>query len=177
MSLFDHGEPEEFLLFVQIFQMILADTGTLEMEANVQCLCALVRGEALHQFDLVSSNAKNSETLLDVDYLLKGLACFFFFVNSLLKQKRAMRRCMKNARSLKLRRYAACLVDLNEYLASFLGATMADKMVITELNKFLLNSMPDRSSKQVYVQGFDCGNIYFKRSVKMSECMEITESI
>ena len=84
---------------------------------------------------------------------------------------------MKTPHSLKVIRYAALLIDWNEYLASFLGATMADKMVITELNKFLLNSMPDRSSKQVYVQGFDCENIYFKRSVKMSECMEITESI
>ena len=29
MSLFDHGEPEEFFLFVQNFQITLAATGTL----------------------------------------------------------------------------------------------------------------------------------------------------
>ena len=36
MYLFDHGEPEEFLLFVQNFQTTLAVTGTLETESKVQ---------------------------------------------------------------------------------------------------------------------------------------------
>ena len=31
VSLFDHGEPEEFTLFVRNFQINLAATGTLEM--------------------------------------------------------------------------------------------------------------------------------------------------
>ena len=56
--------------------MTLAATGTLEMEAKVQYLHTLVCGEVLHPFDLVSADAKNSETQLDVDYLLKGLAWY-----------------------------------------------------------------------------------------------------
>ena len=52
-----------------------------------------------------------------------------------------MRRCMKNQLNLKVRHYAAHLIDLNEYLHSFPGATMAEKMVVTELNTILLNSM------------------------------------
>ena len=107
--------------------------------------------------------AKNTETLLYVDYLLKRLAWYFFPINSLSKQKRAMRRCTKNPCSLKLRGYAARLIDLNQYLASFPGATMADKMGVTELNKILLNSMSDRWSKQAYEQGFDCETISLKR--------------
>ena len=58
MSLFDHGDPEEFLLFMQNSQMTLAASGTLETEAKVQFLCILVRGEVLRQFDLVSADAK-----------------------------------------------------------------------------------------------------------------------
>ena len=50
MFLFDHGEPEEFLMFVNNSQMTLAATGTLETEAKVQYHCKLVRREALHQF-------------------------------------------------------------------------------------------------------------------------------
>ena len=46
------------------------------------------------------------------------------------------------------------LIDLNEYLASFLGATMTDKFGITEINDILLNSTPNSWPKQVYVQGF-----------------------
>ena len=77
MSLFDHGDPKELLLFVQNFQMTLAATGTLETEAKVQYLCTLVHGKVLRQFDLVSADTKNTETRLDVDDLLKGLAWYF----------------------------------------------------------------------------------------------------
>ena len=38
-------------------------------------------------------------------------------------------------RSLKVRHYTARLIDVNEYLTSFIGATIADKIGITELNK------------------------------------------
>ena len=131
ISLFDHSEPEEFLLFMQNFQITLVDMVTLDTEAKVKYLCALVRGEVVRQFYLFSANAKNIETLLDVDSLLKGLSCFFS-VNSLSKKKLEMRRCTKNPRSLKVRHYDACLVDLNEYLASFPGATTADKTYVTE---------------------------------------------
>ena len=46
MSLFDHGEPEEFLLFVRNFNTTLTASGTLETDAKIQCLRTLVRGEA-----------------------------------------------------------------------------------------------------------------------------------
>ena len=66
-----------------------------------------------------------------------------------------MRCGMKNPRSLKLRRFSARLIDLIEYLASFSGAALADKIDVTELNDILLNRMTNRWSKQAYVQGFD----------------------
>ena len=72
-----------------------------------------------------------------MDYLFKGLAWYFFAVDLLPKQNHAMRRCMKKTRSLKVRRYAVNLINLDEYLVSFPGATMADKIGITELNKIL----------------------------------------
>ena len=54
-----------------------------------------------------------------------------------------MRRCMKKPSSLKVIRYATHLVDLNDYLDSFPGATMYDKIGVTELNVILLNSIPN----------------------------------
>ena len=170
MSLFDHVEAEEFLLFVQNFQMTLADMETFETEAKIQYTRTHVRGEALRQFDLVSADSKNTETLLDVDYLVRGLAWFFPPVNSLSQQNRAIRRYMKNSRSLKGRRYAAHFIDLNEYLASFPGATMVDKMGGTELNEIPLNSIPNTCSKQACVQGFDCENISFKKDQHPNLC-------
>ena len=82
-----------------------------------------------------------------------------------------MGRCLKNTRSLKVRRYAAPLIDLNEHLSSFPGATMAEKMGVTDLNKILLNSIPNSWSKQDYIQGFDCDTISFKESVNIFERM------
>ena len=88
-----------------------------------------------------------------------------------------MLRCMKKTRILKVRRDAARLIDLNKYLASFPRSTMSDKMVVTEINEILLNSMPNSWSKQMYVQGFDCKYIYFKKAVKTFDCMKISETI
>ena len=44
MSLFDHGDPEEFMLFVRNFNMPLAATGMLDMDSNIQYPRTLVCG-------------------------------------------------------------------------------------------------------------------------------------
>ena len=62
--------------------MTLVDAGTLEMEAKVQYLHTLLFGEELRQFDSLSIDVKNTETSLDVDYLIKGLAWYFPPINS-----------------------------------------------------------------------------------------------
>ena len=60
MSLFYHGESEEFFLFMRNFQMTLVALVTLKTESNTQYFCTLVRGEALPSFDLVSADAKST---------------------------------------------------------------------------------------------------------------------
>ena len=140
MSLFDHGKPEEFVLFVQNFQMNLAASGMLETEEKVNYICTLVSGGSLCQFDVLYAYVENTDIFLTVDYLLKSLAWYFTPMNSISKQKRAMRRCMKKPSGLKVSRYATHLIDLNYYLASFTGATMDYKIGVTELNVILLNS-------------------------------------
>ena len=51
MTMFDNGEPEEFLFFIQSLNMTIEAPGTLKAGSNIQYLCTLVNGEALHQFD------------------------------------------------------------------------------------------------------------------------------
>ena len=87
-----------------------------------------------------------------------------------------MCRGIKKICSLKVRRYVAHLIDLNKYLASFPGATLADKIDVTEFNEIILNRTPNSWSKQAYVQGFDCESI-LKKAVNMFEHIEIAESI
>ena len=69
------------------------------------------------------------------------------------------------------------LINLNEYLDSYLGETLADKIDLTGLNEILLNSMPTGWYKQAYIQGFDCESISLKKAVNIFEHTEITESI
>ena len=69
------------------------------------------------------------------------------------------------------------MIDLNEYLASFLGANLSDKIDATKLNEIILNIMINIWYKQAYVQGFDSKSISFKKDVNIYECMEILEYI
>ena len=89
MSLYDHGEPGEFLLFISIFNTNHAETRMLEMDTNILYLRKLFRGEALHHFDLFFSDVENIETQ-NVDYYTNSLAWYFPPVNSLSKQKHMM---------------------------------------------------------------------------------------
>ena len=88
-----------------------------------------------------------------------------------------MRRGMEKPCALTIRGYVEDLIDLNEYLSSFLGATLNDNIGITELNKILLKSTPNIWSKQAYLKCFDCEYIKIKKAVNMFERMEIAESI
>ena len=114
---------------------------------------------------------------ITVETIILQLVSYFFPVNFLSKQKRAMRRGMRKPRSLKVGRYAVRLIELNEYLDFFPAGTLYEKIRLNELNEILVNSMPNSWSKQAHVQGFDCEYITFNKSVNMFERMEIAESI
>ena len=74
-----------------------------------------------------------------------------------------MHRVMRKPRKLKVRLYAACLVDLNELLASFPWKKLTDNIGMVELNEILLNSMPNSWIKQAYVQVFTANLLLLKR--------------
>ena len=76
-----------------------------------------------------------------------------------------MRHVMRKLSGLNGRSYTTNLIDLNKYLDSLPGDELSGKVGITELNKILLNSMPNSWSKQAYVQGFECGYISFKNQL------------
>ena len=54
--------------------------------------------------------------------------------NALSKQNRTMQRSMHKPRSLNIRRFTACLTELNNYLDVFLGTYEYQKMGKLELN-------------------------------------------
>ena len=68
---------------------------------------------------------------------------------------------MRWSQELKLRRYAACMIELNENLSSLIVSNASEEIGETELNEIILNSMPNGWSKPAYVQFFNCGYITF----------------
>ena len=54
-----------------------------------------------------------------------------------------MRRGMSNLHVLKVRRYAAHVIEINKYLYLFPGGISNETIGLTELNEILLNSMPN----------------------------------
>ena len=79
----------------------------------------------MRQFEYVSADVEGTENL-NVDYIIRSLAQYFPPVNSMSKQK-----CNvpwnEKTRSLTVRHYATRLIDLHEYLESFMGATLTVK--------------------------------------------------
>ena len=69
-------------------------------------------------------------------------------------------RSEKKTRNLTVIRFVVLLIYLNEYFTSFPRAIFFDKIDLTELNEFLLNSMHNSWYKQDYVQGFDCEHVF-----------------
>ena len=94
------------------------------------------------------SDVEGTETI-NVDYIIKGLAQYSPPVNYLSKQKGAMHCGMEKPRTLTVRRYAARLIDIHDYLDSFLGVTLTDNIVVTELNEILLNSVNNNWYRKV----------------------------
>ena len=92
-------------------------------------------------------------------------------MNVMSKQIRAMLRGMSNTSRLKSIRYAALLIDINEYLDVLHGEKAIYNNDEMELNKIFLESIPNGWVKKAYVQGFDCGTIDLRTYVNMFEHM------
>ena len=62
MTLFDNGNSDEFLLLVQNFIMMFKYLVTISDIANLQYHRTLLCGEALRQFDALSTQVGNTNT-------------------------------------------------------------------------------------------------------------------
>ena len=89
MALFDNGDPEDLLLFVHNFKMTLESLETLAAKEKLQYLCAILRGEALCQFDTLFAKV-GSTTTTHLNRVVLGLGTYFFPVNEFSKQRCAM---------------------------------------------------------------------------------------
>ena len=135
MGFFENCDPKELLLFVQNFQMNLEASGMLAASAKIQYLATLLCGKFLHQLDIFSVEVVSTITT-HLNRVVLVLGTYYFPVNVLSNQKRAMRRRMRNSRELKVIWYAAHMFKINEYLDTFPGAKANEKLVRRNWIKF-----------------------------------------
>ena len=135
MALFDNDDPEEFLLFIQNFQITLQVSGMIAASMNIQYLHTLLCGKTLRQLDMLFVEV-GITTISRLNHIILVLGMYFPPCNELSKQKCAMCHGMRKPRELKVRCYAACMINLNEYFSVFLGAKANEKLVIHNLMRY-----------------------------------------
>ena len=173
---FKHGQPEDLLQLMKNFKRAFDGTDTKTAAGKINYLCTLLRGEALQEFDKLSSkNAGTKRTHLK--FIQEGLLSYFFPINALSKHKCAMRRAMRKPRDIPFKRFTVCLTELNNYLPFFLGYSAAKNMPPEYLNEILLHAVPNSRAKQAYIQGWEFDMKRYKATCKLFEIMEVTDKI
>ena len=129
MALFDNGELEKFFLFIRNFQMTLEVLITLADSEKINYLCMQLCGKTSLQLDTLSVEVI-STTIEHLNHIILSLDTYFFPINVLSKQNFAMRRGIRNPWKLKVRRLAARMIEINEYLDAFSEAKASEKVVI-----------------------------------------------
>ena len=84
-----------------------------------------------------------------------GLGAYFFPINALSEKKCTMCHGIRKPRRLKVRGYAAPMVEHNEYLDSFLGSYAGKKICEVESNDILLHRTTIGWDMQYSLQCFD----------------------
>ena len=138
MALLNIGNPKEFLLLVHNFNMSLEVSVTLQAGAKAEFFCTIFCREVLHQFDLLFENI-GSSTPLTLEAIILVFCAYIFFCLYAVKAKVHNAPQNEEAAQNKSKTYTARLVDLNKYLDSFPGARIIDKIVVTKLNRILLD--------------------------------------
>ena len=136
----------------------------------------MLRGQAFREFDKLQSQyggAANNHLKLIQEVLLE----YFFRINALSKQKRAMRRAMRKPQIMAFKRFAARLTEINNFLPLFPGSDASKKMEMENLNEILLHAVPNGWTKQSYLQGwvFDLKN--YRETCAMFERIEVSEQV
>ena len=82
-----------------------------------------------------------------------------------------MRRRIRNPLILKVKRYADRFIYPNKYLDVLPREKLSGKFGATEINRNLLNSMPNSWINKVYVYIFESEYVAFKKAVNMFKRM------
>ena len=112
-----------------------------------------------------------------LNLIQEGLLEYFFPINTLSKQKCAMRRGIRKPRRTTLKRFATRLTEMNKFLPLFPGSDASKKMEMEELDEILLRAAPNGWAKQSYLQGWDFELKTYRETCAMFERMEVADQV
>ena len=127
MATFEHIQPEELLMLLNNLKTAVDGTGTVTVAGKINYLCKILCGEALQEFNELTSHNSGMENS-HLKHIQEGLLGYFFPINSLSKKKRVMRRAIRKPWNLPLRRFSAQLTEVNNYLPLFPGSSNNNKI-------------------------------------------------
>ena len=134
----------------------------------------MLRGQALREFDELQSQY-GGLTNNHLKLIQEGLLEYFFTINLLSNQKFATRRAIRKPQSMTFNRFAARLIEMNNFLPLFPGLDVSRKMEPEERNEILLHAVTNAWAKQSYLQGWDFELKTYKETFAMFERMEVAE--
>ena len=100
--LLDNGNTEEFLFFMQNFQIILEASGSLAGSSEIYYLLKMLCGGLLCKLDTFCVKV-GSTTTAYLNRIISGIDTYCFPINAFPKKNHAMRRRMRNTRKVKVR--------------------------------------------------------------------------
>ena len=98
-------------------------------------------------------------------------------MNTLSKQKRAMRLAMSKPRYMYFKRFTARLTEIDNFLPLLPGYEPTNKINTKELNKILLHTVPNEWERQYYFQGWGFETKTYRETCGIFEQMEIAEQV
>ena len=133
INTFNDVQPEEFLALLKNFKITIDGTGTSTLSGRISYLHTILRGQRLREFDKLQSHY-GGPTNNHLNLIQEVLLEYFFPINSLSNQKRAIRRAMRKTRIIKFKCFAARLTEMKNLLPLFPGLDVTKKITHEDLN-------------------------------------------
>jgi hypothetical protein len=157
VKIFKSGTPEEFIKTLIALKKVLKGQNITTGQAQYAMARRLFNGEALTSFNNVSTQV-GTETVQNLEIVLKKLAGSVFPLRAYAMQKQAMRRFMRKPRDSTIREYVDRILELNDYLVYFPtkeGEAEATKLPDEEILDILVFGIPNTWQKKMVELGFD----------------------
>ena len=157
VKIFKSGTPEEYIKTLIALKKVLKGQNITTGQAQYAMARRLFNGEALTSFNNASAKV-GTETVQNLEIVLKKVAGSVFPLRAYAMQKQAMRRFMRKPRESTIREYVDRILELNDYLVYFPtkdGEADATKLPDEEILDILVFGIPNTWQKKMVELGFD----------------------